>query len=97
MDLRTETLLEKCPVGERVMGVVFTCRLLCQLELLKVKSANMLGVAFSPDDRHLATAANERGLLVFDSASGHLILRGIGHASTAFGVAYSPDGRGRIA
>ena len=56
----------------------------------------MLGVAFSPDGRDLATAANERGLLVFDSVSGHLVLRGIAPPTNVFGVAYSPDGK-RIA
>jgi WD40 repeat protein len=94
MDLARE-VLEKCPVGERGWEWAHL-RLSCQLELLKIKSANMLGVAFSPDDRYLATAANERGLLVFDSASGRLVLQGMGHTATAFGVAYSPDGK-RIA
>jgi WD40 repeat protein len=57
-------------------------------------------IAFSPDGRRLAVAADERGTEIYDVATGHLVHRigirdfaGSGDVSFPRTVAYSPDGR----
>ena len=50
----------------------------------------VLGVAFSPDGRLLATAVAAR---LWDPATGDSLRTLTGHAGPVLGVAFSPDGR----
>jgi WD40 repeat protein/tRNA A-37 threonylcarbamoyl transferase component Bud32 len=70
-----------------------------RLHTLPGQRAAMLGLAFSPDGRQLATStgnlyAGEPGQVqLWDTASGQLRQELKGHTGPVFGVAFSPDGR----
>ena len=53
----------------------------------------VLGVAFSPDGRLLATASIDTTAKVWDPATGDCLRTLTGHAEPVDGVAFSPDGR----
>ena len=53
----------------------------------------VLGVAFSPDGRLLATASRDETARVWDPATGDCQRTLAGYASELLGVAFSPDGR----
>ena len=53
----------------------------------------VLGVAFSPDGRLLATASIEGTARLWDPATGEHRRTLTGHRGTVYGVAFSPDGR----
>jgi WD40 repeat protein/tRNA A-37 threonylcarbamoyl transferase component Bud32 len=59
-------------------------------------SADVTGIAFSPDGRRLASARYDGAIQVWDAATGKETLTLRGHSSGVRGVAFSPDGR-RIA
>ena len=51
------------------------------------------GPAFTPDGRFLVGGSNDRGLYVWDLATGKLLASRFGHGGTVRSVAVSPDGR----
>jgi WD40 repeat protein len=53
----------------------------------------VLGVAFSPDGRLLATASNDGTTRLWDPATGKHLRTLTGHDGPVWGVAFSPDGR----
>jgi tetratricopeptide (TPR) repeat protein len=52
-----------------------------------------LGVAWSPDGRRLASAAEDGTVRLWDAASGRQVLALKGHTGVVSSVAWSPDGR----
>ena len=53
----------------------------------------VLGVAFSPDGRLLATASGDQTARLWDPATGDCLRTLTGHDGWVYGVAFSPDGR----
>lgn len=53
----------------------------------------VLSVAFSPDDRLVATGGADGTVRVFETALGHEVVRWQDHAKPVSSVAFSPDGR----
>ena len=51
------------------------------------------GLAFSPDNKHLAAACSDGMIRVFDVATGKLVAAAKEHKEEIFSVAYSPDGK----
>ncbi|MCA9256797.1 MAG: WD40 repeat domain-containing protein, partial [Phycisphaerales bacterium] len=49
-------------------------------------------VAFSPDDRLLASGGDDRTVRVWDVATGRLLATMTGHSQKIFTIAFSPDG-----
>ncbi len=52
----------------------------------------VLGVAFSPDGKRLATASNAGIIKVWDALSGKELLNFTGHTSQITDISFSPDG-----
>jgi WD40 repeat protein len=53
-----------------------------------------MGLAFSPDSRHLATCVMSGGLQIRDARTGNVVAQSRGHdGATAWSVAFSPDGQ----
>jgi WD40 repeat protein/class 3 adenylate cyclase len=53
----------------------------------------ILGAAFSPDGRYLATAGADRTMRLWDLASGETVRIFSGHTDQIGGLAFSPDGK----
>ncbi|HVO81615.1 MAG TPA: WD40 repeat domain-containing protein, partial [Terriglobales bacterium] len=59
---------------------------------LRGHSGSVLGVAYSPDGKRLATCSQDGKVKVWDAGSGQELLTLRGHLGSVLGVAFSPDG-----
>src|SRR5260221_429162 len=57
-------------------------------------SADVMGVAWSPDGKRLASASNDGTVQVWDAANGGHVYTYRGHADRVNAVAWPPDGKG---
>ncbi len=53
----------------------------------------VVGVAFSPDSRRLATASADQAIRIWEVASGRLLHTLLGHEGHVLSIAFSPDGQ----
>lgn len=61
------------------------------LSILTGHSADVMGVAWSPDGKRLASGADDKRVHVWDGSSGTLIMRLEGHTKQVTSVCWSPD------
>ncbi|RKL08734.1 Vegetative incompatibility protein HET-E-1 [Fusarium oxysporum] len=64
----------------------------CQ-QTLEGHNGSVWAVAYSPDGRRLASASNDKTILVWNTNTGVCQQRLEGHTGTAKAIAFSPDGR----
>ena len=55
-------------------------------------TADVVGIAFSPDGRRIATASHDRTVKVWDTATGREVFTLRGHTAGVLSVAFSPEG-----
>jgi len=60
---------------------------------MKGHTGGVLSVAWSPDNKHLASASADHTVKVWDSSSGKELLSLKGHSATVHSVAWSPDNK----
>ncbi|WP_322673413.1 caspase family protein [Nostoc sp. DedQUE05] len=60
---------------------------------LEGHSDAVIGVAFSPDGKTIASASNDKTVKVWDAATAKEITTFKGHSDAVIGVAFSPDGK----
>jgi WD40 repeat protein len=59
---------------------------------LKGHAVNVLGVAFSPDSRRLASGSGDGTVKIWDLVTGQEVLT-LGWDNVSYGLSFSPDGR----
>jgi len=60
---------------------------------LRGHTAGLIGVAFSPDGRRIATASRDDTAKVWDAATGQVLLTLSGHTQDIYGITFSPDSK----
>ena len=63
------------------------------LQTLIGHTAEVVGIAFSPDGRRIATASFDRTIKLWDTATGSEVFTLRGHTAGLLVLAFSPDGR----
>ena len=63
------------------------------LRTLVGHTAEVVGIAFSPDGRRIATASFDRTIKLWDTATGSEVFTLRGHTAGLLVLAFSPDGR----
>jgi WD40 repeat protein/predicted Ser/Thr protein kinase len=91
---RAEALLQGCPQRLRHWEWDHVYRL-CHPNRLTLRghAEAVLGVAFSPDSRRIASASADKTVRVWDAATGQELAMLIGHTAPVRDVAFGPDGK----
>lgn len=94
---RADSLLDRCPTELR-RWEWFALKHLCHAELTSVAlGIEPAAIAFSPDDKILATAGGALGepgtVTIRDAVDGHELTSFRGHADTINGLAFDPSGK----
>jgi WD40 repeat protein len=91
---RALELVNACPPDLRHWEWHYLNRL-CHSDFLTFRghASSVLGVAFSPDDKRLASASGDQTVKVWDAQTGQEELSLKGHTGAVQGVCFSPDGK----